>query len=113
MGASNKELEQYPESFPPWMQEQESPLAILSKGADIRQQVWTGESSSTWKDMDKGELAKYCWSLASTYIPPLPAFINRLTKRKGASGTSYQVDLSVLTDFSGLGLTFTIQSGGD
>jgi hypothetical protein len=82
----------------------------LARAELIHQQL-TGTVPSGWDAIDKGQLAQAVWGIFSTHIAPdVAGSITRgLSRPAGPAGLSYELDIVLLTDFSGGGLTFTIR----
>ena len=92
----------------------ESALQAALRRAEFQHQMFTGQIPSGWDAVDKGQLVRYIWSIFSTHIAPGFArnLAGRLSTPAGPGGTSYQLDLILLTNFSsevGGGLSFTLQ----
>jgi hypothetical protein len=79
--------------------------------AEMMDQVLSGTVPSGWDAIDKGQLAQAVWGIFSTHIAPDVArnITRGLSRPAGPAGLSYELDLVLLTDFSGGGLTFTIR----
>jgi hypothetical protein len=79
--------------------------------AEIMNQILTGTVPTGWEAVDKAKLAKAVWGIFSTNIAPdLARNITRgLTVPAGPGGTSFELDVVILTDFSGGGLSFTVK----
>jgi len=88
-----------------------SALAEALRSAEILNQIITGEVPTGWEAIDKGKLAKFIWSVFSTHIAPDVArnVSSSLSENTGPGGLSFELDLVLLTDFSGGGLSFTAQ----
>ena len=74
----------------------------------------TGNVPSGWDQTDKGKLAEAIWGIFSTNIAPdlARSITSGLSTPAGPAGTSYELDLVLLTDFSseiGGGLSFTVR----
>lgn len=89
----------------------ESALKQSLRRAKIIDQFLTGKVPSGWEEVDKGKLAKAVWGIFSTKIAPDLArdVSSSLSTSVGPGGVSYELDLVILTDFSGGGLSFTIR----
>lgn len=82
--------------------------------AQLINQVLTGQVPTGWEETDKGELARYVWGILSTHIAPdLAAKITSgLSTSAGPAGISYELDLTLITDFSkeiGGGASFIVR----
>jgi hypothetical protein len=82
----------------------------LRKGK-LMNQIITGKVPTSWEALDKGKLAKAIWGIFSTKIAPDLArdITSNLSKSMGQPGVSYELDLVILTDFKGGGLSFTVR----
>ncbi|GEM_PF-2538058 len=89
----------------------ESALASTLRRGEMMNQMLTGRLPSTWEAIDKAQLAGALWGIFSTRIAPDLArnITSRLTTPAGRPGASYQLDLVILTDFSGGGLSFSVK----
>lgn len=87
-----------------------SAIAESLQRAEFMNQMITGTVPEGWEAVDKAKLAKAVWGIFSTHIAPdVARKITSGLSTPTASGTSYQLDLVLLTDFSGGGLSFTVQ----
>jgi hypothetical protein len=88
-----------------------SALAESMRRAEIMNQTLTGRVPSSWEALDKAQLAGALWGIFSTRIAPDLArnITSRLTTSTGRPGASYELDLVLLTDFSGGGLSFGVK----
>jgi hypothetical protein len=79
--------------------------------AEIMNQTLTGNVPTGWEAIDKAKLAKAVWGIFSTHIAPdlARSITSGLSTPTGPGGTSYELDMVLLTDFSGGGLSFTIR----
>jgi Domain of unknown function (DUF4157) len=87
------------------------PSAALEgmKRAQLLQQQLTGRLPSSWELVDKSQLAGIVWSLLSTRVAPdLARAISRSLSRPAPPGVSVQLDLLVLTEFDGGGISLTV-----
>jgi hypothetical protein len=82
--------------------------AALSQAA-ILNEIVTGQVPTMWQAVDKGKLAGVIWSIFSTHIAPgfAQQITSSLSSPTGPAGASYQLDLLILSDFSGAGVSFT------
>lgn len=89
----------------------ESALSASLRQAKVMEQQLTGKIPTNWEALDKAKLASAIWGIFSTQIAPDVArgITSSLTRSTKTGGTSYALDLVILTDFSGGGLSFTIQ----
>lgn len=89
----------------------ESALAASLRRARIMNELLTGEVPTGWEAVDKAKLAKAIWGIFSTNIAPdlARSITSGLSTSAGPAGISYELDLVLLTDFSGGGLSFTIR----
>ncbi len=92
----------------------ESALAVALQRATIMNQILTGNVPSGWEAVDKGKLVKSIWGIFSTNIAPdlARSITSGLSTPAGPAGTSFELDLVLLTDFSseiGGGLSFTVR----
>jgi Domain of unknown function (DUF4157) len=89
----------------------ESALSASLRQAKVMEQQLTGKIPTSWEALDKAKLASAIWGIFSTQIAPDVArgITSGLTKSTKTGGTSFTLDLVILTDFSGGGLSFTIQ----
>ena len=104
------------EGTPPERRKQ-SPFAVPGSGpsamsvADYQFELlhlsMTGKVPTGFDAIDKGELAKILFSIASTHIAP-GFFKSLASKVAGKPGTGYQLDLSLTGDFKGGGFVFTM-----
>ena len=88
-----------------------SALAESLRRAEVTNQMLTGTVPSGWEAIDKAQLARAVWGIFSTHIAPdLARNITRgLSTPTGHGGASLELDLVLLTDFSGGGLSFTVR----
>lgn len=87
-----------------------SALAESLRRAEILKQTVTGQIPTGWEAVDKGKLTRAVWSIFSTHIAPdLARGITSSLSTPTTSGASYQLDLVLMTEFNGAGLSFTIQ----
>jgi len=88
-----------------------SALSESLRRAEFMNQQLTGEIPSGWEAIDKGELARAVWGIFSTHIAPdlARSITSGLTTSTGAGGPSYELDLVLFTNFSGGGLSFSVQ----
>jgi Domain of unknown function (DUF4157) len=88
-----------------------STLAESLRRAEIVNQMLTGTVPTGWEAIDKAQLARAVWGIFSTHIAPdLARSITRgLSVPTGPGGASLELDLVLLTDFSGGGLSFTLR----
>jgi len=85
-----------------------APTAL--QNAEIMHQTLTGHLPSNWERIDKGQLAQAVWGIFSRYIAPDAAGqISSALSRPGPAGLSLELDLILLGDFNGGGISFTIQ----
>jgi hypothetical protein len=79
--------------------------------AQLIDQRLSGRIPSTWEALDKGQLASAVWGVFSTHIAPDVArnLTRSLSTSRGPGGVQLQLDLVLLTDFTGGGLTFTVR----
>jgi len=98
----------------------EPPFAILGSGpsglavseyqAELLDMRLTGKVPTGFDAIDKGQLAKIVFSIASTYIAP-DFFKNLATKVAGKPGADYHLDLALTGDFKGAGIVFEMPLG--
>jgi hypothetical protein len=91
-----------------------SALQESLRRSTIINQTLTGNVPSGWEAVDKGLLARAIWGIVSTNIAPdlARSLTSRLSTSAGPAGTSFELDLALITDFSsevGGGLSFTIR----
>jgi hypothetical protein len=88
-----------------------SALQLSLQRAQIMNQMLTGSVPSGWEAIDKAKLASAIWGIFSTHIAPdVARSITRgLTVPTGPGRLSLELDLVLLTDFSGGGLSFTLR----
>lgn len=88
----------------------QSALAASLEQAEFINQTLTGEVPSGWEAIDKAQLAKVAWSIFSTHLAPDVArsITSGLSTPTEPGGASYELDLVLLTDFSGGGLSFSV-----
>jgi hypothetical protein len=87
-----------------------SALSVSEYRAELLDLSITGKVPTGFDAVDKGELAKILFSIASTYIAP-DFFKSLAGKVAGKPGADYQIDLSLSGDFKGGGLVFTMPLG--
>ena len=97
-----------PEGFPP------SALRQSLQQATIINQTLTGNIPTGWDAVDKGLLARAVWGIISTNIAPdlTRSITDSLTTSTDTGGTSFELDMALITNFSneiGGGLSFTIR----
>jgi hypothetical protein len=79
------------------------------KKAEFEYQMFTGKVPSGWEAIDKGQLMGAVWGIFSQRIAPgLAQSITSGLSGKTKTGVAFQTDLTVLGDFSGGGITFSI-----
>lgn len=88
-----------------------SALSESLRRAEFMNQQLTGEIPQGWEAIDKGELARAVWGIFSTHLAPdlARSITSGLTTSTGAGGPSYELDLVLFTNFSGGGLSFSVQ----
>jgi hypothetical protein len=88
-----------------------SALSESLRRAEFMNQQLTGEIPSGWDAIDKGELARAVWGIFSTHLAPdlARSITSGLTTSTGTGGPSYELDLVLFTNFSGGGLSFSVQ----
>jgi hypothetical protein len=88
-----------------------SALAESLRRAEVMNQILTGTVPTGWEAIDKAQLARAVWGIFSTRIAPdLARNITKgLSVPTGPGGASLELDLVLLTDFSGGGLSFTVR----
>jgi hypothetical protein len=90
-----------------------APPAALSESlrrAQLMNAVLTGKVPQGWEAIDKAQLARAVWGIFSTHLAPdVAGRITRSLAAKGPAGTSYQLDLVLLTNFTGGGVSFSVQ----
>jgi hypothetical protein len=88
-----------------------SALQELLRRAEIINQMLTGRVPTGWEAIDKAQLARAVWGIFSTHIAPdLARNITRaLSVPTRPGGVSLELDLVLLTNFSGGGLSFTVR----
>jgi hypothetical protein len=79
--------------------------------AEIINQMLTGRVPTGWETIDKAQLARAVWGIFSTHIAPDLAqkITQELSVPTRPGGVSLELDLVLLTDFSGGGLSFTVR----
>jgi hypothetical protein len=92
----------------------DSSIAASLRRAEIINQQLTGEVPTGLEAVDTGKLAGAIWGIFSTHIAPdlARSITSSLSTSTGLGGVSCELDLVILTDFSGGGLSFTIIFGG-
>ena len=91
-----------------------APPTALSESlrrAEFMNQQLTGQIPQGWDAIDKGELARAVWGIFSTHIAPdlARSITSGLKTPTGAGGPSLELDLVLFTNFSGGGLSFSVQ----
>jgi hypothetical protein len=88
-----------------------SALQESLRRAQVMNQILTGTVPTGWEAIDKAKLASAVWGIFSTHIAPdLARNITKgLSVPTGHGGASLELDLVLLTDFSGGGLSFTVR----
>jgi len=90
-----------------------SPSALQEslRRAEIISQTLSGRIPTGWEAVDKAQLAGAIWGIFSTKIAPdLASRISSgLSTRSGPGRASYELDLVLLSDFSGGGISFTVR----
>jgi hypothetical protein len=88
-----------------------SALAESLRRAEVMNQMLTGTVPTGWEAIDKAQLARAVWGIFSTHIAPNLArnITKGLSVPTGPGGVSLELDLVLLTDFSGGGLSFTVR----
>ena len=83
-----------------------SALQLSLQRAQIMNQMLTGSVPSGWEAIDKAKLASAVWGIFSTHIAPDVArnITRGLTVPTGPGRLSLELDMVLLTDFSGGGL---------
>jgi hypothetical protein len=79
--------------------------------AEIISQTLSGKIPTGWEAIDKSKLASAVWGIFSTNIAPDLArrISSGLSTPIGPGRTSYELDLLILGDFSGGGISFTVR----
>jgi len=79
--------------------------------AEIISQTLSGKIPTGWEAVDKSKLASAVWGIFSTNIAPDLArrISSGLSTPTGPGRTSYELDLLILGDFSGGGISFTVR----
>ncbi len=81
----------------------------LQKG-EIINQIVTGKVPTAWQSLDKGKLAGAIWGIFSERIAPDVArkIASSMASKPTSKGVSYELDVVLLTDFTGAGASFTL-----
>jgi hypothetical protein len=89
------------------------PVAEALQRAEMMNQMVTGRVPEGWEAVDKSKLARAVWGIFSTNIAPDVArrLTNSLSARPAPGGLRFELDAVLFTDFSGAGLSFTIEFG--
>jgi hypothetical protein len=89
----------------------ESALKESLRRAEIISQTLSGKIPTGWEAVDKSKLASAVWGIFSTNIAPDLArrISSGLSTPTGPGRTSYELDLLILGDFSGGGISFTVR----
>ena len=74
-------------------------------------QTLSGRIPTGWEAIDKAQLASAVWGIFSTHIAPDVArrITSGLSTPIGPGRTSFELDLVILSDFSGGGISFTVR----
>jgi hypothetical protein len=88
-----------------------SALAESLRRAEVMNQMLTGKVPAGWEAIDKAQLARAVWGIFSTHIAPdlARSITSGLSVPTVPGGVSLELDLILLTDFSGGGLSFTVR----
>ncbi len=88
-----------------------SALSESLRRAEFMNQQLTGVIPTGWEAIDKGQLARAVWGIFSTHLAPdlARSITSGLTTSTGTGGPSYELDLVLFTNFSGGGLSFSVQ----
>jgi Domain of unknown function (DUF4157) len=88
-----------------------SALSESLRRAEFMNQQLTGQIPTGWEAIDKGQLARAVWGIFSTHLAPdlARSITSGLTTSTGTGGPSYELDLVLFTNFSGGGLSFSVQ----
>jgi hypothetical protein len=91
-----------------------APPSLLGESlrrAEVMDQMLSGTVPQGWDAIDKGQLARAVWGIFSTHIAPdVARSITRgLSASTGPQGLNFELDVVLLTDFTGGGLTFTVR----
>ena len=99
LGFPESEAKELPDAPP-------SALQLSLQRAQIMNQMLTGTVPSGWEAIDKAKLASAVWGIFSTHIAPDVArnITRGLTVPTGPGRLSLELDIVLLTDFSGGGL---------
>lgn len=89
----------------------DSALQESLRRAEVMNQILTGTVPTGWEAIDKAKLAQAAWGIFSTHLAPDLArkITSGLSTPTGPGRTSFELDLVLLTDFSGGGLSFTVR----
>jgi hypothetical protein len=87
-----------------------SALSVSEYQGELLDMSITGKIPAGFDAIDKGELAKILFGIASTYIAP-DFFKSLASKVAGKPGADYQIDFSLTGDFKGGGIVFTMPLG--
>ena len=87
-----------------------SALTETLRRGELLNQLITGQVPRGWDTIDKAQLASAVWGIFSTHIAPDVArrITSGLSASPGKGGPTYQLDLVLLTNFSGGGLSFSV-----
>lgn len=86
-------------------------LAESLRRAELMNAMLTGKVPQGWEAVDKAKLARAVWGIFSTHLAPdlARSITSSLSSSTTAAGPSYQLDLVLFTNFSGGGLSFSVQ----
>jgi len=89
----------------------DSALQESLRRAEVMNQILTGTVPTGWEAIDKAKLAQAAWGIFSTHLAPDLArkITSGLSTPTGPGRTSFELDLVLLSDFSGGGLSFTVR----